>query len=471
MGENFVDEFVSVVSGATDAPMNSIYAGAYWLISSTIGFWANVKDTPAISTRCNLFTLISGKAGISRKSTVMDYALLVNRTAWRKLYDYLGIKVRMDDKFIEEYTVEGICDQIEDIHNLGISDFHICVDEFGVWLNRAGSTHLLGSKGLLSKFYYGKGYKQALSARGGKQGKREIPDGLYWTLIAGMQDPELYLDEDDIKQGFMRRILFVHVTEDDARDYKPPLSERRRNIYNKLVEIGENIGDTLITLYKFADGFEPVDTFFTGSVMDAINDYDLDNYNMIKSVYSVDSIISRYMATAWEHVLKITVLHFISRSDISNKLLNIAGVPNITIDDMESFKTARDWFDGVRPRIFEALENISVHKSHPQHPDVSQMIARIKGILSRNDGVLKSNELLKKLDIHKSIGKQYVITMMERTELFVVYRVPNKNKGGRPSFYFYNDHNKAEEYINNAPHEDPYATVRLLNLKQVEDLW
>jgi len=460
-----IKKYIDIVSENTDAPMNSITASAYWLISSTLGYWINLMDTPAEhGTRCNLFVLIIGQAGITRKSTVMGYASYVYRTAWREFYQKVGIDIDIDDKFIEEFTVEGIADQVQSAIDSGIDDFVLMTDEFGIWLARAGATHLLGSKGLLSKLYYGKGYKQSLSQRGGKKGTREIPEGLYWTFLGAMQDPELYLTEIDVKQGFLRRFLLVSSTDDDLREYKPPLSYERRFLKDKLSQIAKELCKKMLDIYNFVGGFLPLDTYCSKSVESAINEYDIKTYNEVRNIYTPGSVISRYMVTSWEHILKLTALTAISDQD--KRPIMLAGNPSFYLDNTEHFIIARDWFDVVKQRIFSAIETISVNMQNPTLPSMDNVANRIIGAINRAGGSVTTGELLRSLGTTKQHIKPYLTTLVEQGKVVPVYEITSKG-----IIRLFLDNNKAKEYVNNQLTINPKTVIRILDVNSFDSMW
>ena len=205
---NWIDDFLQIVSEHTDAPDVVIKGSAYWLISATLGPFFQVIESKR-PLKPNMFVVFCGPAGLTRKSTVIDYARTVYEIAWQKYYDTLNIDINVEDKFIEEFTIEGIADYIEE-HSDKIKDYVLISDEFGVWLKRSeGQRYMFGARGMLSKLYYGETYKQVLSKRQGKKSIRKIPRGLYFTMICGMQDPDLYLTEYDVRQGLVRRTFLL----------------------------------------------------------------------------------------------------------------------------------------------------------------------------------------------------------------------------------------------------------------------
>jgi hypothetical protein len=125
---SWVDEFVQVVSEHTDAPDVIVCGSAYWLISATLGPFFQIIESRR-PLRPNMFIVFCGPAGLTRKSTVIDYARTVYEIAWQKYYDTLNIDINVEDKFIEEFTIEGIADYIEE-HSGRIKDYVLISDEF-----------------------------------------------------------------------------------------------------------------------------------------------------------------------------------------------------------------------------------------------------------------------------------------------------------------------------------------------------
>ena len=462
-----LDDYISYVATLTDAPYPVIVASAYWLLSSTVGFWFEQKQVPSFGARrCNLFVILSGASGIVRKSTVMEYAEHVYRKAWTEFYNDINIDIDVEDKFIEEFTVEGIADVVEELANSGVYDFVLTTDEFGIWLQRTSSTHLLGSKGLLSKLYYGKGYKQNLSRRDGKKGTRRIPSGLYWTMVAAMQEPEQYLTESDIKQGLFRRFFIVSVDKRDLREYKPPLTDEHKLLSDNLDKIAEKLKNIMLRLYSFS-GFDPIEVYFTKRVKDKINEYDRQNNEYVKRNYGLISNVGRYMTSAWEHVTKMTMLNAVADVDyFSGKVMNLRGIPTFIIDDDRFVELSINIFEPFKERVIDLIDRITFGKRQPNLPDIELVGEEIMSIINKNGGRITVRDLLKKLKTTKRQIKDYVITLVEREEIFVVLEKKRKN-----SFILFTDSEKAKEYVQERNLTSGEHVASLLSYKEFEALW
>ena len=215
---NLIDEFESILKKYTDAPPHFIRGCGYWLISATMGKYIWFYETTHKYPWVNLYVVLSSDPGFTRRSTVISCAKYVYRHAMRDFLEKTGksaeeATLEVERRFCEEFTVEGLADRIAILPHP--KEVVLTSDELGAFLLRARGKYLLGSLSILSKLYYAEGYVQALSTRGGKFGERVIPEGVYATMLAGMQKPKLYMDKLSVQQGLLRRLLLICV---DAKD-------------------------------------------------------------------------------------------------------------------------------------------------------------------------------------------------------------------------------------------------------------
>lgn len=205
MSENFIDRYTKDIADYTDAPDVFIRASAYFLTSSLLGRYFRCPYLPLIA-KPNVWFIISSIPGAMRRSTIQNLANYVYRKTYEKyLVEFEETspeeaKEKVEGSLIEEGTVEGILDHI---NQTKLKEYCIVSLEFGSVLKRMSvRDYELGVSSIFSKMYYGEGGSMYLSQRGGKAGVRRLPEGLYVTMLAGMQEPKQYLTPDMIKQDF-----------------------------------------------------------------------------------------------------------------------------------------------------------------------------------------------------------------------------------------------------------------------------
>jgi len=459
---NWIDDFLQIVSEHTDAPDVIIKGSAYWLISATLGPFFQVIESRR-PLRPNLFVVFCGPAGLTRKSTVIDYARTVYEIAWQKYYDTLNIDIDVEDKFIEEFTIEGIADYIEE-HSDKIKDYVLISDEFGVWLKRSeGQRYMFGARGMLSKLYYGEMYKQVLSKRQGKKSVRKIPRGLYFTMICGMQDPDLYLTEDDVRQGLVRRTFFVNISPKDLTKYFPPLDIKMQTVYDELVKIGEAIADKMLDIHKIIENFGldyKIDVLLDTEVKDAINKRAEELHKLCVQKYMNKD--GGYLDSSWEHLLKLTVLEALA--DPNLKPVLIAGEPIYHVNDIDYFDKALIYFDWVVARVLDMIVEISTPKQKQPLKLVSDIEEKIKHIINLSGGMITRRELARKMKIDNEQLRDVLASMLDKEEIFGVREKEYVGRGAKWKMVFFDDRRRAEQYLIG---KDAF----MLNGKLLKDLW
>lgn len=461
--KTWIDEFTDIVSGYSDVPYQAIRAAGYWVISSTLGTQFVIKETPR-PLRPNIFVLISGPGGLIRKSTVIDYAKTVFVSAWENFYDSIGIQdYNIDDKIIEEFTIEGLTDHIDSVSDK-TKDFVLMTDEFGVWLHRSKQRHLTGERGLLSKLYYGETYKQYLSKRGGDKGIRRIPPGLYFTMIAAMQDADLYLTEIEVRQGLVRRLMVINLEVEDKKTFKPPLSRDRSDVYDKLIDLGRKIGDKMTYIYdNFIVDYNKdykIDIFFSNDIIDAINKFSESCEKLAINKYKDSPGICGYLTSCWEYIMKLTVLE--SLADPINMPKNVAGEPLFNVGDIEYFKKSNDFYEEIKSRTVTMITDVSVEKSKEPVRIAKDVYQKILNVIDKRGGIATASELLLYTHLKKSDLKEYVVTLVEQGKVTVIAEKVKGSRGSSTKFIFFTRDDVLKDYIVKNPNAKiiPYTTLR-----------
>jgi len=245
--DNFVDEIVELLMKLTDAPIEFLEAGAYFIISSTLGGMFELYPAVKGLRRPNYWAILSSIPGTYRRSTVIYICKEIVKRAWIKyLKKKLGITEDEAEKIVVDHiletgTPEGVIDHIEMTEG---DEFMIMDHEYGRTLEQItsrgkGAHYSAGLDVFFSKLYYGEEAIQDLSARGGGKQRRHLRPGLYATYLASMQEPWLYVRPIHIRQGLLRRFHLIYVAESDR--WLPPIREiNEEEVIDYIAEILAN---------------------------------------------------------------------------------------------------------------------------------------------------------------------------------------------------------------------------------------
>lgn len=255
--KTLVDEWVEVVSSLIDAPELSIRAAGYFIFSSLATSKVRITNLRGKKRPPNLYIVILGKAGSTRKTTLRD--------------DYVGDtleKVMGEDAFlirkVDRSSPEGLADAAVDVQNLvergedkwGRVVF-IMPDEFSDFMEDV--TRKDYEKGTLSLHKIlkdGSGVNTRLSKRNKNYWKREIRRGTYATLL-GIGQPvkkTCIFNIRHIAKGYMRRLVIIRLKKQDKnKDYPPVVPTTMESVYNKerLEHLQDRIKSFAVLLRKF----------------------------------------------------------------------------------------------------------------------------------------------------------------------------------------------------------------------------
>jgi len=430
---NIKKEYTKLVGRYTDVPENFITAGSYHILSSLLGRFFETKAIPnplkpGKGTRPNVWFIFSSIPGRTRRSTILGY----NTEIYKKvLYEIFKDKKIVDDTILEEGTIEGITDQINYVIEIDDNTcFDIINSEMGPMLQRAtGAGYEKGIIGLLSKLYYGEGWKQFLSKRNKKEKEsvRRIPVGLYVTMLSSMQEPDEYLDETMILQGFLRRVMVVYIQTKDLSmaDWKPPIDEERKKITPEL----ENIIRKIIDLYKkYKDIYDKdgeIQILIQPEVKNKINNFakELD-----EKLTGMDSnIIDIFQQSFWEHLVKLCMLESISRSDIINK--GGKATLEVTIED---YQKAKKYTDEILKMNLATVDKILTSRKDKIE---SNNLKRVyNAIYSSGKAGIQHSALYRKMNMPSNKLKE-IIEELERREKIKITTGPMTKPGIPPKIY------------------------------------
>jgi len=237
-----------------DIPSLFVKAAGYYIISSTIGRFVNILETP-VEMRPNTWFVCSSIPGRMRRSTAITSVFKILEVFYKEYTKHVwGNQKDGKDIFkrsiIEQGSAEGILDTIIDGQKNGVDCFHILSSEFGRTIREITSSSSRGyaknTDTILSKLYYGEGHVDNLSKRSDKE-SRYLEPGYYTTLFCAMQEPRIYLSDDlnrtINRQGLMRRIkwLYVKPSELTMEGWKAPLRDLDEpTLYDELYDFTVN---------------------------------------------------------------------------------------------------------------------------------------------------------------------------------------------------------------------------------------
>ena len=432
-----IDEIVEVMREYTDAPDSYLYATAFHVVSSTLGWAVYCPYLPRPSryqARPNLWIMLSGMPGITRKSTVVgacEYLIRESfKEAWRQQNPNLTpseLNKMASLLFIESGSPEGIIDHIADSWG-AVPVYVILSSEYGgVLLGMKSRDYMIGMMNLLSKLYYGEGGRMSLSKRGKGKKDRILPSGAYVTMMVCIQEPHLYIDPDMLNQGLMRRIMLIYVKPEDKDRWKPPLDLGREMIQDKFDEIIQEIA-TLINEYNELQSSGPVLTVFDHDVINEINEYaKLCETMAVKE----PGAWSMYKQTWWEHLTKLSIINAIS----SRKPRS--GLGGYVIDVKEhDVKKAMKFLEMIEPRTREAISNIVARIVRRPVQQVVGGLEMVYSIITSagKDGI-NARELLRRSGMSKKELKEYVINLVEQGRVIAI-KARSKSRGRKPIVFF-----------------------------------
>lgn len=435
---NLIDEYVEIVSKYIDSPEIFIKATGCWLISATLGRFVKIPHLPQKYPRPNLYVALASPPLFMRRSTLATIAKSIYRKAYARFLkeepDSQTYK-EINERFIEEFTIEGICDHIE---ATGHEDYVLYSNEFGMVLKRTKSKHLAGMLSVMSKLHDGLPHTQTLSQRGGKTGTRYIPEGLYVTMLVEMQEPKQYLDKLMLSQGFLRRlILFPQKYEDiDLHRYKPLLSVERLGMWRDFEKFSVEVSNRMKEISNFVklNEKEIEIEFSSTDIIDYINKYDKDLRRYAKSSKDPKSI---YYGALPIFLTKLCVIYALA--DVDNKPVEIAGEYKINVSERH-LTSASKIIKDILSRIKEVLEEIVLEEKEEPIKSQINVFEKIKQIIGERG--INMSKLMQRLNIKKSELKPILETMFERDELFVV----KHRTSGRPAIVVFTNRKVAERY-------------------------
>ena len=430
-----------------------------WLISATLGMTVTIPHLPYKTPRANMYVVLCSPPYYFRRSTLTGAA----KYAYRKFYSHFlkaqniqNVRELVNARFIEEFTVEGISDHIAG--NPDVDDYVLYSTEFGMVLRRSKGQHLEGMLSILSKLYYGEPHLQTLSRRSGKKGRRYLREGIYTTMLAGMQDPSLYLDRLMLAQGFLRRLWFIpkKLSDLDVERYKDLLNPYRKMLWRDLDEFAEKLAQRRAI---FSDLNQEALVMFREGTLEKINEIDRKLFFKAKANPNDPKVL--YQGSYAEHLTKLAVIRALS--DLKNEPR--AGEQPVLHIFGHHLNWALKIVRANLKRQSEALEEVLTEKWVEPLQSSENIFDKILR-LSKNG--TKMSTLLKMSNLNKLKLKPYIETLFEREELWIV---KHKTRG-RPTVMVFSDGKKAEKYFQEMNRKGlETALYDAENYKEFLDTW
>jgi len=404
---NILDEYIEIISEVCDAPELFTKASAYSLISNLLGRYFVGYDMP--HGRPNLWFLISSIPGRFRRSTLASYYDTAYTEALKR-YTQIKLGKNSEGKFDElpleeiqlvkktrimEGTPEGISDAISQRYEKGADVFNIFSSEFGGVLKRMKEVrYLSGTLNLLSMLYYGEGGEILLSKRSGGT-SRVIPEDLYVTMFAGMQEPYLYLDPSMIRQGTMRRILLIYEKKGNMERWLQPLRTGFDEAYKEIAVWGQKVAELMVKYeemrenyrYSYYKRYSHLHLIFISTISDKINTLARQLDEAIDRVQTDENI---YKQSYWEHLAKLSMINSIADGVFKE---GFEGMPQMLVNNSH-FVKAEEFLKQIEAKMEGVIDGLGEQK---------KSMVSYQTPLERVYGIVAKYRRIKKSDIHRHL--------------------------------------------------------------------
>lgn len=453
---NLIEEYINIIKEYTDSPKIFQQASGYFLTSTLLGQYFNIQWLH--KGRPNVWFILSSIPGRMRRSTIQDFndcVLFTSLTEGYKQIQKANDATRIANpnapklteaererklkdeantmymnSIIEDGSYEGIQDRIITGVESGVTNFSINSTEFGNTLKKiTGSGYRSGTDTLFSKLYSGERSIQSFSQRGRQNPElstRYIPEGLYVTMFAGMQEPGQYLSEGLSRQGLLRRIMVAYVKPGDLSmdDWKSPLREKNSEVYRRLREFSINNIVPLIVKYNKAVEenkgllWVDIETFVREKLENQARKID-------KALTENVSDYDIYRQTYWEHLTKLSTLNAIAM----DKTIG-TGVDTMLMVDREAARPAFKFLKTMTKHTESMMEEISARKvARKIDTTIDFIYTKIKNTGPKG---ISHSKLLTGTSLKTEKLGGYIITLVDAERIVVV---SEKTKGRPKTVY------------------------------------
>ena len=313
-------------------------------------------------------------------------------------------KQRVFGSIIEEGTPEGIMDNIEETN---LDSYAIMNSEFGLVLQKiATKGYEFGVSTLFSKLYDGEGGAMYLSKRTKKGRLRVVPDDLYVTMLCGMQEPNLYITPNMVRQGLLRRIILIYVKPEDLEGWKPLYRMRLSGVYDELDEFAEKVFDKMRYFKELSSKFFPfvILVAFKPSVVNELNEYGRRIDDEIRA--NPEGLISIHKQDYALHLGKLAVVRAIGKGKIQQ-----LGENYVIMVDEDDYAKAKDFLERATRNIDEVLMSLGEVKRPVTLSD--EPIERIYHIIKKK-GEISRQELYHKAKMTASELEEILATLIRQ---------------------------------------------------------
>jgi len=373
MSDNLLNDIIDITTKYCDAPKVFHIALAYHVISVTLGQFFEMPDLKC--GRPNVWFVLSCIPGRGRRSTIMNYNYKFLYSSFEEFYIQIkkfekkNAGINVIKSIIEDGTSQGVCDSIIEGLDSGLKVFMLCSSEFGDILKRITSDkhYTSGMDTLLSRLYYGEYYKESLSQRRKGNASRFIPEGLYFSMFASMQEPQHYLTRKMSTQGLLRRMRIIYVKASDFSmdDWKPPIQDKFNNYKKEMnLLIKKKLVPRMIKYYTMLEKKrKTIDIYGSNNPFLRV---DIDSSTRIKisnmarkideDVINDPSDYNVYQQTRWEHVTKYAILNAISEDNwIAEDYIYC---------EQRHFDESLNFDDIIDKHTMEMMDNIGLTERH-----------------------------------------------------------------------------------------------------------
>jgi len=408
---SFIDTYIEKVAEQTDSPPIFIIASAYYLVSATLGEFYINNSVPRGVQRPNLWVILSSLPGRMRRSTVQNLAYLTYKGV-------IGDETAFDT-ILEDGSPEGTIDAIKE----GIDAYTLHSTELGGVLARCKYSQYAQSLFTIwSKLYYGESGVQHFSERSDKPSTRVLPAGLYVTMLAGLQEPNLYFNETMLRQGLLRRLMIVYVPR--ALSWMDPINQTREKFsldvhINTLSEIRDKLKNN-----------SNVNVLLDPESTKLINEYAKENDAQLDIL---PDPVSLYRQTYWEHVLKIATIHAIDENGGKEHEITVTG-QNV----VKALEFVKEYSVNIEPEIQKF--GVEGERIKSRETDF-QRILRI--IRSEPDGYTTASYIIRKFGWSADETSKMLTSMVEGDMIdphMVQYRKSKK-------YFVYTLHGDLPEWV------------------------
>lgn len=454
---DLISGFEKIVTSITDSPPLAIQGAAYWLVSSTVGVMAEgdyiLKER---LPRPNIYINIPGESGVTRKSTIIRHAKQLYKEAWERYY--INAKVKNIDeviakKMLESGSYEGIVDEIQELTNDGVYNGTLVTPEFGNWLT-GSKEYNKGLKNLIGdSLYYGNSFKQVLSKKSGSA-DRYIPSGFYFTMLTGMQEPELYLTRMDVKQGFTRRLPSIPIFKEDKKrkqfflekkDVSPQYVE---NYINALVDRMEEFDSSPVTTI----GNPVKSSIINRRGTDYLKDSSKFIYEQeVKADKMMDSGnypgLNGYLSCSPEILTKLVWIDGLANLDLK---------PNVAKNTFQIdyvSQNTKDFWNIIFPRNIDMLNKILTYEQEAPGTKKEKMFIKIRDAVNKGQyekNGISCGSIPSRVGKGKNQVKPLIITLLESDdESMTAIRMKDEDGNKKGPAYLYTDSDLLNNFLNN----------------------